>query len=94
MFETVRARFPILTETAHGRPLVFLDSAASAQKPDCVIEAMSGAARHCYANIHRGLYEMSERTTQAYEAVRDDVARFLHAADRREVVFTKTAQKG
>ncbi|MCX5615914.1 cysteine desulfurase [Bombella sp. TMW 2.2559] len=94
MSDTVRARFPILSETAHGRPLVFLDSAASAQKPECVIDAMSEAARHCYANIHRGLYDMSERTTQAYEAVRDDVARFLNAADRREIVFTKNSTEG
>ncbi|MCX8666626.1 cysteine desulfurase [Acetobacteraceae bacterium B3987] len=94
MSDNVRARFPILSETVHGRPLVFLDSAASAQKPDCVIEAMGEAARHCYANIHRGLYDMSERTTQAYEAVRDDVARFLNAADRREIVFTKNSTEG
>lgn len=91
MLNTVRASFPILSETMNGRPLVFLDSAASAQKPECVIEAMSNAARHCYANIHRGLYEMSEKATQAYEAVRDDVARFLNAADRREIVFTKNS---
>ncbi|PHI95379.1 cysteine desulfurase [Parasaccharibacter apium] len=94
MLDDVRAQFPILSETAHGRPLVFLDSAASAQKPECVIEAMGHAARHCYANIHRGLYDMSERTTQAYEAVRDDVARFLNAADRREIVFTKNSTEG
>ena len=94
MFDNVRARFPILSETAHGRPLVFLDSAASAQKPECVIDAMSEAARHCYANIHRGLYDMSDRTTQAYEAVRDDVARFLNAVDRREIVFTKNSTEG
>ncbi|MCT6855745.1 MAG: cysteine desulfurase, partial [Bombella apis] len=55
---------------------------------------MGHAARHCYANIHRGLYDMSERTTQAYEAVRDDVARFLNAADRREIVFTKNSTEG
>ncbi|GEK97532.1 aminotransferase class V-fold PLP-dependent enzyme [Acidomonas methanolica] len=88
---SVRARFPILAERVHGRPLVFLDSAASAQKPEQVIEAMSDAMRHCYANIHRGLYWMSERTTEAYETVRSQAARFLGAADRREIVFTRNS---
>lgn len=91
MIETVRSRFPILSERVHGRPLVFLDSAASAQKPDCVVEAMQDAAYHQYANIHRGLHWMSERTTDAYESARTDVARLLNAPDRREVVFTRNS---
>ncbi|WP_240810644.1 aminotransferase class V-fold PLP-dependent enzyme [Formicincola oecophyllae] len=84
----MRAQFPILQEKVNGQPLVFLDSAASAQKPDMVIDAMGEAARHCYANIHRGLHSMSERTTAAYEGVRRDVARFINAPDARSVVFT------
>lgn len=87
----IRAHFPILNETVHGRPLVFLDSAASSQKPDVVIEAMRDAAYHQYANIHRGLHWMSERTTEAYEHARHDVARLLNAPDHREIVFTRNS---
>ncbi|TPW36171.1 aminotransferase class V-fold PLP-dependent enzyme [Oecophyllibacter saccharovorans] len=89
--EKVRAQFPILSQKVNGKPLVFLDSAASAQKPDCVINTLSEAARECYANIHRGLHSMSERTTQSYEAVRHDVARFINAPDVRGVVFTSNS---
>ncbi|MXV35440.1 MULTISPECIES: aminotransferase class V-fold PLP-dependent enzyme [unclassified Saccharibacter] len=94
MNNDVRACFPILSEKVHGRPLVYLDSAASAQKPNAVIDAMSEAARHCYANIHRGLHAMSERTTVAYEAVRQDVARFINAPSAQEVFFTKNSTEG
>ncbi len=90
-FATLRSRFPILSETVHGRPLVFLDSAASAQKPDCVIDAMAQAMQHQYANIHRGLHWMSERTTEAYESVRTQAARFLNAPDRHEIIFTRNS---
>ena len=67
----IRRDFPILTQTVRGKPLVFLDSAASAQKPRAVIDAMVNAMETQYANIHRGLHWMSERTTEAYEAARD-----------------------
>ncbi|MBV1830947.1 cysteine desulfurase [Komagataeibacter sp. AV436] len=87
----VRADFPILGQKVHGRDLVFLDSAASAQKPRQVIDCMAETMRTQYANIHRGLYWMSERTTEAYEAVRDQVARFLGAAAREEIVFTRNS---
>ncbi|KXU99475.1 cysteine desulfurase [Gluconobacter potus] len=87
----IRAHFPILSEAVHGRPLVFLDSAASSQKPDVVIEAMREAAYHQYANIHRGLHWMSERTTEAYERARHDVGRLLNAPDHREIVFTRNS---
>ncbi|GBQ87111.1 aminotransferase class V-fold PLP-dependent enzyme [Asaia krungthepensis] len=90
-FASLRDRFPILSETVHGRPLVFLDSAASAQKPESVIAAMARAMQHQYANIHRGLHWMSERTTEAYESVRTQVARFLKAPDRREIIFTRNS---
>lgn len=91
MNEALRANFPILAEQVNGRPFVFLDSAASAQKPKCVMEAMEEAAYHCYANIHRGLYTMSERATQAYESVRHQTAHFLNASDSREIVFTSNS---
>ena len=86
--EALRAEFPILSQQVHGKPLVFLDSAASAQKPRAVIDAMVTAMETQYANVHRGLHWMSERTTDAYEGARDAVARLLNARDRREVVFT------
>ena len=89
--DRIRADFPILSQTVHGKPLVFLDSAASAQKPRQVIGAMVQAMETQYANVHRGLHWMSERTTDAYESVRDAVARLLNAPDRREIVFTKSS---
>jgi cysteine desulfurase/selenocysteine lyase len=85
----VRREFPILSETVRGKPLVFLDSAASAQKPRKVIEAMVSAMEHQYANVHRGLHWMSERTTEAYESARDAAAAFLGASDRDEIVFVR-----
>ena len=85
----IRADFPILTQTIRGKPLVFLDSAASAQKPRAVIDAMRNAMETQYANVHRGLHWMSERTTDAYEAARDAVAALMNARDRHEIVFTR-----
>ncbi|WP_370636363.1 aminotransferase class V-fold PLP-dependent enzyme [Komagataeibacter sp. FNDCR2] len=87
----VRADFPILSQKVHGRDLVFLDSAASAQKPRQVIDCMADTMRTQYANIHRGLYWMSERTTEAYEGVRDQVAGFLGASAREEIIFTRNS---
>jgi cysteine desulfurase/selenocysteine lyase len=85
----IRDDFPILGQTVRGKPLVFLDSAASAQKPRAVIDAMRNAMETQYANVHRGLYWMSERTTEAYEAARDAVAGLMNARDRREIVITR-----
>lgn len=87
----VRDQFPILTQRVRGHRFVFLDSAASAQKPRAVIAAMTDAMETQYANVHRGLHWMSERTTDAYEGVRDAVARLINAPDRREVVFTRNS---
>jgi len=87
--DRIRADFPILAQKIRGRPLVFLDSAASAQKPRAVIDAMREAMETQYANVHRGLHWMSERTTDAYEAARDAVAALMNARDRHEVVFTR-----
>ncbi|MBM9402945.1 cysteine desulfurase [Gluconacetobacter azotocaptans] len=87
----LRADFPILNEAVHGKPLVFLDSAASAQKPIQVIDAMSRTMRTQYANVHRGLHWMSERTTDACEAVRDQVAGLIGAPSREEIVFTRNS---
>jgi cysteine desulfurase/selenocysteine lyase len=88
--EAVRAEFPILSRQAHGKPLIYLDSAASAQKPRAVIGAMTRAMETSYANVHRGLHTLANETTEAYEAARDKVAGLI-GADRTEVVFTKGA---
>ncbi len=85
----VRADFPILDQKVHGKPLVFLDSAASSQKPRQVIDAMSRFYATDYANIHRGVYELSERATQAFEAAREKARSFLNAAEAREIVFVR-----
>ena len=87
----IRADFPILGQQVHGKPLVFLDSAASAQKPRQVISALVEAMETQYANVHRGLHWMSERTTEAYEGVREKVAKLLNAPDPREIVFGKNS---
>ena len=84
----IRQDFPILSQTIRGKPFVFLDSGASAQKPRAVIDAMKDAMETQYANVHRGLHWMSERTTEAYEAVRDGIATLLNAPSRDEVVIT------
>jgi cysteine desulfurase / selenocysteine lyase len=89
--ERIRKDFPILTQTVRGKKLVFLDSAASAQKPRAVIDAMVLAMETQYANVHRGLHWMSERTTEAYEAARDAVAELMNANDRSEVVFVRNS---
>ena len=89
--DRIRDEFPILRQTVRGKPLVFLDSAASAMKPRAVISAMTEAMETQYANVHRGLHWMSERTTDAYEGVRDLVAGLLNAPSREEIVFAKNS---
>ncbi|MDP3416709.1 aminotransferase class V-fold PLP-dependent enzyme [Falsiroseomonas sp.] len=86
--DAVRADFPILAEKVRGKPFTFLDSGASAQKPRQVIGAMVRMMETAYANVHRGAYHMSEQATEAYEAARGAVARFLNAGDVREIIFT------
>ena len=87
----VRADFPILARQVHGKPLVYLDSAASAQKPQAVIDAISRTYGHEYANVHRGAYYLSEMATRAYEDAREKVRLFINARSPSEVVFTKGA---
>jgi len=87
----VRQDFPILSQTVRGKTLVFLDSGASAQKPRAVIDTMVRTMETAYANVHRGAYNLSEKATAAYEAARAAVARFLNAADEREIVFTSSS---
>jgi cysteine desulfurase/selenocysteine lyase len=86
-----RAEFPILQRRINGRPLAYLDSAASAQKPQAVIDAMVHTMTHSYANVHRGIHTLGNEATEAYEGARETVARFINAAGPHEVVFTKGA---
>ncbi|MDP9374087.1 MAG: cysteine desulfurase [Chloroflexota bacterium] len=92
--DAVRADFPILAETQGGKPLVYLDSAASSQKPEAVIRALDDYYRHYNANVHRGIYGISERATAAYEEARHKIARFINAPDAREVIFTRGTTEG
>jgi len=87
----LRADFPILGQRPHGKPLVYLDSAATSQKPLAVIEAMDGYYRGYNANVHRGIYEISEKATAAYEGARAQVARFINAPSEREIVWVRNA---
>lgn len=89
--ERIRADFPILFREVHGKPLVYLDSAASAQKPRSVLEAMDHAYRFEYANVHRGLHYLSNVATDNFEAAREAVRRFLNAGSTDEIIFTRNA---
>src|SRR5579871_3552429 len=84
-----RAEFPILRRQVNGKPLVYLDSAASAQKPRAVIQAMSGAMEGAFSNVHRGLHTLANETTEAYEKARENVRQLINAASAGEIVFTK-----
>jgi cysteine desulfurase/selenocysteine lyase len=90
----IRSEFPILGQQVRGKKLVFLDSAASAQKPRAVIDAFRDAMETQYANVHRGLHWMSERTTDAYEGTRDVVASLINAGGRAEIVFVRNSTEG
>lgn len=89
--ENVRASFPILSREMNGKPLVYLDTAASAQKPQSVLDSLQDLYANKYANIHRGVYELSATATALHEKSRKTVARFLNAKDSREIVFTRNA---
>jgi len=89
--EAIRAEFPILSQTVYGKPLVYLDNAASAQKPRVVIEAMVNTMETGYANVHRGLHFMANAATEEFEGARESVREFLNAGSVDEIVFTKSA---
>lgn len=89
--QQLRGDFPVLQQPMNGHRLAFLDSAASAQKPQAVIDAERGCYERYYANIHRGVYQLSQQSTQAYEGVREIVRQFLNADSEREVVFVRGA---
>lgn len=89
--EAVRAQFPILTRQVHGKPLVYLDSTASSQKPQAVIDRLSAYYAQGNANVHRGVHTLSEEATAAFEASRAKVARFINAASSKEIIWTRNA---
>ena len=90
----IRKDFPILAQQVHGKPLIYLDNAATSQKPKCVIEALTRFYQMDNANIHRGVHQLSERSTQSYEVARGKVQRFLNAANSREIIFVRGATEG
>jgi len=92
--QAVRRDFPLLSTEVHGKPLVYLDNAATTQKPRAVIDAISGYYTTTNANIHRGVHLLSERATQAYEQARGKVRRFVNAAEAKELVFVRGATEG
>ncbi|HET8698956.1 MAG TPA: aminotransferase class V-fold PLP-dependent enzyme, partial [Gammaproteobacteria bacterium] len=85
----LRADFPALAQLVHGKPLVYLDNAASAQAPQAVLDAIANQQRSNHANVHRGVHQLSERSTAAYEGARDKVRGFVNAAAVDEIVFTR-----
>ena len=92
--ERIRADFPILSREVNGKPLVYLDNGASAQKPQVVIDAIATAYGEEYANVHRGLHFLSNLATDNYEAVRGKIARFLNARSEDEIIFNSGTTEG
>lgn len=92
--EQVRQDFPILHQTVNGRPLVYLDNAATTQKPEAVIQAISDYYRHDNSNVHRGAHALAERATIKFEAVRDKAASFINAAHNRQIIWTRGTTEG
>ena len=90
----IRADFPILSREVNGKPLVYLDNGASSQKPEVVIDAITRAYKYEYANVHRGLYYLSNLATEKYESVRGIVARFLNASDENEIILNSGTTEG
>src|SRR5450432_2005272 len=87
--EAARRQFPILTRMVHGKPLAYLDNGASAQRAQCVIDAVDDYERRHHANIHRGVHTLSQEATALYESARDRVARFINAPSRNEIIFVR-----
>jgi cysteine desulfurase / selenocysteine lyase len=87
--EAIRSQFPVLHRTVKGKPLVYFDNAATAQKPQSVIDALTEYYEKYNANIHRGIHSLAEEATAAYEATRDTVQQFINAKHREEIIFTR-----
>ena len=91
--DKVRKDFPILHQEVHGKPLIYFDSAASSQKPQQVLDAITNYYQQDNANVHRGAHSLSNRATDAYEGARDKVAKFINANYREEIVYTRNASE-
>jgi len=89
--DAIRRDFPALSLQVHGKPLVYLDNAASAQKPKAMLDALMKAYTEEYANVHRGLHYLANAATAAYEGARERVAKFLNAPSHEQIIFTKNA---
>ena len=92
--EAIRADFPILSREVNGKPLVYLDNEASAQKPQIVLDAVNRAYSHEYSNVHRGLHFLSNLATDQYEAVRGKITGFLNARSEEEIIFNSGTTEG
>src|SRR5262249_52969353 len=90
----IRADFPILDQKVHGRPLIYFDNAATTQKPRPVLDALNQYYRHDNANVHRGIHELSNRATAAFEAARARTAQFINARSADEIIFTRGTTEG
>src|SRR5438045_3023610 len=93
-FKTLRKDFPILDQKVHGHPLIYFDNAATSQKPRAVIDALVHYYEHDNANVHRGIHELSNRATNAFEAARTRTAKFLNARSADEIIFTRGTTEG
>src|SRR6266480_7747817 len=91
---SIRSDFPILDQEVHGQPLIYFDNAATTQKPRVVIEALRRYYEHDNANVHRGIHELSNRATAAFEAARTRAAKFINARSADEIVFTRGTTEG
>src|SRR3569833_4035263 len=93
-FKALRKDFPILHQKVHGQPLIYFDKAATSQKPRAVIDALVHYYEHDNANVHRGIHELSNRSTNAFEAARTRTAKFLNARSADEIIFTRGTTEG
>src|ERR1700749_2352739 len=93
-WSALRKDFPILDQQVHGKPLIYFDNAATSQKPRAVIDALVHYYEHDNANVHRGIHELSNRATTAYEAARTRAAKFINAKSAEEIIFTRGTTEG
>src|SRR5947199_4329546 len=93
-WSATRADFPILNQKVHGQPLIYFDNAATTQKPRAVLDALNHFYERDNANVHRGIHELSNRATAAFEAARQRAARFINARSQDEIVFTRGTTEG
>src|SRR5213075_2547487 len=93
-WSALRTDFPILDQKVHGKPLIYFDNAATTQKPRAVIDALDHYYEHDNANVHRGIHELSNRSTAAFEAARQRTAKFINARSADEIIFTRGTTEG